>query len=357
MPGIPAFSVFYSPRKDSRPQFYDVIIIGAGIAGLGAATYLKNKNKSFHIFEAQATAGGRINTTNLIDCKTKSSKTPGFVEAGAQWLHGKENVVFEIAKINELLSSEKSEEGCGAYIRRGDGFRFDEFFVEKVDFEVGKILMKCEEFVRDPSGVYPASVGRFLNENFERVILQKFEGDEVGARQLLDWHNRFQIIDNSCMDLGDVSAKLWGQYSFNGEDCQAHINFKRGFSRLVDVLVEELGAPRHISYSTAVEEIAWSASDGVRVRCQNGLEFLANHVIVTCSLGVLRERMHTMFKPRLPDQYADAIENIGFGTIDKIFLQFKTAWWEEMDMDGIQLVFEDANYEVIAIYDIKIIRY
>ena len=57
----------------------DVIIIGAGIAGLSAAKILKNKGLSVLILEARGRIGGRIWT----------DKSLGFpVDLGASWIHG-----------------------------------------------------------------------------------------------------------------------------------------------------------------------------------------------------------------------------------------------------------------------------
>lgn len=48
--------------------------------------------------------------------------------------------------------------------------------------------------------------------------------------------------------------------------------------------------------------------DGVYVKCDNGNSFSANHVIVTVSLGVLKEKYDDLFKFNLPQQKIDAIK-------------------------------------------------
>ncbi|XP_058128469.1 uncharacterized protein LOC131270888 [Anopheles coustani] len=335
------------PPFNHGPKAYvDVLILGAGIAGLGAAKQLRNSGKSFAILEAQSSPGGRISTKALK--KHHHSSGGGqkgcqqlLVEAGAQWLHGRQNELHELAKRNGLLREETSEEGLGEFLR-DDGFRIDDHLAKRVDFIVGQILEQCEEFAtKGKGGPYPASLEAFLKEQFKkRTETKDFTPEQrVLAQQLLDWHCRFQIIDNSCLHVSDISAKLWGSYSFNGESCQAHINMRYGFQALVGCLVEEIGAEK-IVYNKAICEIRWLDARGkVIVKCTDGTVYCCQHLIVTFSLGVLKDTMDQLFQPNLPASYTRPIRSIGYGTIDKIFLQFDEPWWGKAE--GIQLVWRD----------------
>ncbi|XP_053680326.1 uncharacterized protein LOC128731244 [Anopheles nili] len=331
------------PPFNHGPKAYvDVLILGAGIAGLGAAKQLRNSGKSFAILEAQSIPGGRISTKPLKKHHA-GGKGCQLVEAGAQWLHGRQNELHEVAKRNGLLREETSEEGLGEFLR-DDGFRIDDHLAKRVDFIVGQILEQCEEFaaraIHDRDGMYPASLEAFLREQFRKRTEKDFSADQkVLAQQLLDWHCRFQIIDNSCLHVSDISAKLWGSYSFNGESCQAHINMRYGFQALVNCLIEEIGTEK-IVYNKAICEIRWLDSRGkVIVKCTDGTVYCCQHLIVTFSLGVLKDTMDQLFQPNLPSSYSRSIRSIGYGTIDKIFLQFEDAWWGKAE--GIQLVWRD----------------
>lgn len=65
----------------------------------------------------------------------------------------------------------------------------------------------------------------------------------------------------------------------------------------------------------------------VTVTCKDGSKYAADHVIVTVSLGILKARHGTLFTPRLPDNKVKAIQNIGWGNLEKIFLEFETPFW------------------------------
>jgi spermine oxidase len=83
--------------KDASNKKYQVIIIGAGAAGLSAANSLvKNGIKDFKIIEARNRIGGRILS---IDMGAKAK-----VELGANWIHGVlGNPIFELAISHGLI--------------------------------------------------------------------------------------------------------------------------------------------------------------------------------------------------------------------------------------------------------------
>ncbi|XP_010126710.1 PREDICTED: peroxisomal N(1)-acetyl-spermine/spermidine oxidase-like, partial [Chlamydotis macqueenii] len=80
----------------------------------------------------------------------------------------------------------------------------------------------------------------------------------------------------------------------------------------------------------------------VRVECEDGDAFLADHVIVTVPLGFLKERHQDFFQPPLPERKAEAIRRLGFGTNNKIFLEFERPFWEPQQQ-LLQVVWEDES--------------
>ncbi len=95
-----------SAKDGTDKNCLDVLIIGAGLAGLGSAVKLQSAGLRFRILEAQSKAGGRVNTMNMkhnvgtTDSNenqrkstnstedTDQMKSTDFVDAGASWLHG-----------------------------------------------------------------------------------------------------------------------------------------------------------------------------------------------------------------------------------------------------------------------------
>lgn len=328
-----------------RIQNLDAIVLGAGISGLGAGRTLKCANLNFLILEGSNLIGGRLKTVRMNNLKNDSKIVK--VEAGAQWIHGRQNDFYRFAEQNNLIRSELSEEAEGDYIRE-DGVKFDEFFVKKIDFKIGQLLKECEEFVNfkdDENIKFPKSIADFVEKKFKEYVMTFESEEQVQAMQLLDWHRKFQIIDNSCLNFDDVSAKFWGNYSFNGESAQTHINVSgEGMSSIVDKLHEELCD--EIKLNKIVELIYWKGEEypikenKILVQCHDGSIYSTKNLICTFSVGVLKQNHLQLFCPPLPIEYRNVIENIGFGTINKIFLRFDSCWWDE-NWKGLQLLWKD----------------
>ena len=67
---------------DPDIQDVDVLVLGAGVAGLFAAAELERQNVNFAVLEASDRIGGRVMSTTI----------GGYtVELGASWLHGPTN--------------------------------------------------------------------------------------------------------------------------------------------------------------------------------------------------------------------------------------------------------------------------
>lgn len=318
---------------------YDVLVLGAGLAGLGAGRELRRSGRSVCLLEAQDRPGGRVRTVKML---TKEVETTGtaMAEGGAQWIHGKENLLYKIAEENDFISPELGEEACGKFIRN-DGTVIDDDLVKRVDFAVGQILEDCEKYVACPMEK-DVSIRDYLEEKIKAYLLANPGIDAVAARQLLDWHIRFQIIDNSCWDLRDVGVNEWGRYSFNGESCQAHVNLKNRFDEVVDVIIEKDIGQESIRCGREVISIEWGG-DVSTVLCRNGESYSGRFIIATFSIGVLKQK--GIFNPPLPETVQSTIDRMGYGTIDKIFLKYKRPFWES-SFKGVQFVWtekEDLN--------------
>ena len=92
------------------------------------------------------------------------------------------------------------------------------------------------------------------------------------------------------------------------------------------------------------------SSSAVSVHAADGSITEADHVIVTCSLGFLKRNAHRMFKPLLPNDKLAVIHRMGFGTVNKIFLEFEKPWWDK-DSNGIQFAWTNDDAFVMNCVD------
>lgn len=69
------------------------------------------------------------------------------------------------------------------------------------------------------------------------------------------------------------------------------------------------------------------SGDNVKVTTSDKKTFTAKKVISSLPLGVLKKGVVT-FTPTLPKGYTEAIEDIGFGVVDKLFVKFDVPFWK-----------------------------
>ncbi|KAJ8969861.1 hypothetical protein NQ314_001545, partial [Rhamnusium bicolor] len=105
-----------------------------------------------------------------------------------------------------------------------------------------------------------------------------------------------------------------------------------GFVGVLSPLMKELPECA-LKFGKPVGLIRWGAvqsrNKGPRavVQCCDGEEYCADYVIMTVSLGVLKEHGEKMFCPALPANKMDAIRNLGYGNVDKVFLDYERPFW------------------------------
>lgn len=74
-------------------------------------------------------------------------------------------------------------------------------------------------------------------------------------------------------------------------------------------------------------KINWDRADGsVQITCESSEIYVADHVIVTLPLGVLK-KSPMLFEPLLPHAKRKAISCTGFAHICKIFIEFEEPFW------------------------------
>jgi len=76
--------------REVRAHEVDVVVIGAGMAGLAAATALQRRGASFVVLEARDRVGGRLQSVELM---------PGlFVDVGGQWVGPTQDRLYALAR-------------------------------------------------------------------------------------------------------------------------------------------------------------------------------------------------------------------------------------------------------------------
>jgi monoamine oxidase len=279
-----------------------ILIIGAGASGLIAARSLSAAGLSVTLLEAATSPGGRISTLSV----------PGFsgpIEAGAEFVHGELPISHQLAgeagislfpthhaQMTDIREKDAATDGRGEEQHGGDRMAYWDELMEKM----GK--MEGDE-----------PFAGFLDARFPG---ERYAGLRKTARQFAQGYD--------LADLDTVSTRALYKEWVSEEDSSEY-RVGGGYGRLVDYLVGEClrqGCSFH--FSSPVTRVRWQEG-GVEVTTAGGQLFSGHRLIVTASLGVIP---HLRFSPSIPE-YIAAAGQIGYGSVIKILLEFKTAFWKE----------------------------
>ena len=261
---------------------FDVIVIGAGPAGLAAARDLQKGGKRVVVLEARDRIGGRVHTV----------RERGVVEAGAEFIHGENAVTWEMVKEKNLKTEFWAYENADSYriFGKNGGIRPDTDDLFKRFLLTDDDLWKYEG--PDMSlAEYFNKYGKDKEADFYKI--REISGIEAADPGLLSV--RHIINESRLATNGDKDYWL-----INGYDQVMH-----GYAGGLDIKL------RH-----RVVRVQWAASK-VTVECENGAHISATKLICTIPIGVMK-RCPPEFLPRLPDAFNRAVRAIGFGNVTKV---------------------------------------
>ena len=125
----------------------DVVVIGAGVAGLSAAVRLHQAGVNVKLLEARDRLGGRVFTV--------TGEEKGVIELGAQWLHGgcQANCLYNFSAAHGLLGERVRvlEDGEAHYFYTHSGRVIKQSIVELAQEIYDEIDCYCEEFFGNAS--------------------------------------------------------------------------------------------------------------------------------------------------------------------------------------------------------------
>lgn len=210
------------------------------------------------------------------------------------------------------------------------------------------------------------SVDFEIGQAIAKHKLRQFSKLGVAEQRMLMWNTK-NVEYALGANISDLSMKYWDsdeRHAFEGD----HVLLKQGYSSVIQYMLETLqkaGSERfHHELNFPVGKVEYARksqskhysrdpsgrkrrfvdlSDTCSVTSQDGkatkyFDFLVSAV----PLGVLKESIQgtlskedekpaakLSFQPPLPFSKTDAITNVGFGLLDKVFLHFPTAFWRE----------------------------
>jgi monoamine oxidase len=322
----------------------DVIVVGAGLAGLAAATKLEAAGLAVLVLEAQQRVGGRIHSMRQL----------GSGEAGGTYIGaGYERVIAAASRHGVSLV---------------DVTPVLQFFREQ-DLVLGTRVIRQADWPEDPANPFPAADKAQLPWNYHRTLTVR--DNPLGAPA--DWLDpRFAHLDVPArtwlrgLGLSDAAIALaYGMnasFGRNADDVSALLLLFRGaFSKAQRALApkESVGFTARDGVQRIPEALAASLKGGVdlgrpvtaisvesdraTVRCTDSTTLHARHVVCAVPLGVLRK---IAIDPTLPGLQADAFTRLPSQPLTQVYLRPTVKFWER---DGYApSLFSDSGAGMIA---------
>ncbi|KAG0626735.1 hypothetical protein M758_2G147400 [Ceratodon purpureus] len=293
-----------------------VVIVGAGLAGLGAAKHLMACGHEVLVLEGRQRPGGRVYTKRMeVDSVHAAADLGGSVVTG---MHG--NPLGVLAR-QMNWTMHKIKDLCPIYQPNGQPAVSD--VDTKVEAQFNQLLDTCSKWREDNQS---KSVLISLGNIMEFLRLNCAMGTDPAERQLFDWHFANLEYANAQL-LTSLSLSDWDQddpYEMGGDHCF----LPGGNVQFVDVLSENVP----ILYGKTVKRISYG-DGGVKVETADET-FEGEMALCTVPLGVLKRNM-VHFQPPLPKYKIDAIQRLGFGLLNKVVMLFPRVFWDsELDTFG-----------------------
>ncbi len=283
------------PKKDEK-----IIVVGAGMAGLSAARVLQEAGYEVVLLEARARVGGRVHTSY------EWPDTP--LDLGASWIHGVEG--NPLTALAEAVGAERMVTDYD------NGILYD---------QDGRLLgdrgwVKAEEY----EGIIDQAIEQASESDEDQSVMDAvatlidIESLSAQEQQYLNLVLNYKLEQEWAADVTELSASYTEEgEAFGGED----VVFPNGYHDLIEHMARELD----IRLEHVVQKISYN-EEGVSITSNKGV-LTGDRAVITLPLGVL-QRDTVQFEPPLPQAKQNAINMLGFGVLNKVYLRFPDAFWQ-----------------------------
>ncbi len=288
-----ALPILMPPGSRAAIADVDVIVIGAGIAGLSAAQRLIELGYETIVLEADGVPGGRIKTDLTLGAP---------FEVGAGWIHGPDgNPVSALAEAVDAGPFVTDDDSFLVFAANGDvvstgdidaGYRRLEKLYAAIDDELDKDMVLSKAIAR--------------------------MGGKLKSDAIVNWMTSAYTEFSTGGPLDKLSGYYFDEDGvYPGED----VVLTKGY----DTIVRHMARNLDIRLNTRVAAVTYEKGEGAVVSTDAG-DFEASFVICTVPLGVLKAG-DVRFDPPLPKTHRRGIETIGMGNVTKLALKFDKAYW------------------------------
>jgi len=305
----------------------EVVVLGAGLAGLTAALHLQDHGIEVQVIEAQDRVGGRVHSMRQLG----SNKEAGGTYIGAGYQHvisAAERYGVKLIDVTPML----------------------EFFREQ-ELVLGGEIIRQSEWPTHPANPFPEKDRGLMPWNYNRVLTARenpLETPEAWLEpeqahndvSLHEWMQGLGLTDEA-ISLGyglnvsfgdnarDVSALLmFFRAAFSvaqrrqAPEGIAGFTAQDGVQRIPEAMAEALD--KEVHFGKVVVGIDDSAAQAV-VHCADGTIYETPHVVCSLPFGVLQD---IEIEPTLTGVQRAAVEELPSQSMTQIYFAHKSNFWE-----------------------------
>ncbi len=300
------------------PQTQEVLVLGAGIAGLAAAVTLAEAGHSVTVLEASDRVGGRIHTVHAGGCA---------VELGAEFVHGKPPELLHLLANLGLHATERE----GAMVHHAaDGSLSTEDGqwirnpppnpASRPEQASGEDPFQTIEDLRLWSEAHPEQDMTFAAWCTQQGVRAETAGIAAG------YVEGFNAADANEISIRSLALQQAAEDQMEG-DTTMHVD--GGYDQLAQRLATRLrNAGGVVLFNHVVTRVAWAAGH-VDVGCTGQHLLTAAKAVVALPLGVLQAGA-VAFHPAPADLLQQA-GRLRMGNVCRISLVFRTRWWADLE--------------------------
>jgi len=282
----------------------EVLIIGAGVAGLAAAADLTRAGLNVTILEARERIGGRV-------CTVHDPLCPVPIELGAEFVHGMPDEIFRCIHRRHLLTvAVMGEQVChehGRLKKCGDWFE-----------SANEVLDQLNDAKQRP------------DEPFDRFLARLDAPDAIKLR-VTNFVEGFNAADKSRISVHALARQE------EAEEASGDGMFRiaSGYDSFVSDLYSDIDPDRcRLRLNHEVKRIEWG-----RGQVKAG-RYSAPRAVLTVPLGVLKAG-GLQIDPE-PQALREGIDALEMGHAVRIVYRFRESFWEKRDeLEGMSFLHDE----------------